>query len=159
MEGWHEAAYREVGIGFGFVQWNVSRSAHGVLRGLHHQWPNPQGKLVCVLEGAVQDVAVDIRIGSPTYGQWWAVELSVENAHQLWVPPGFAHGFEVLSDHATFAYLCTALYDPAADHSIAWDDPSIGVKWHTQTPELSKKDLAAPRLQDIAPANLPKYGE
>jgi dTDP-4-dehydrorhamnose 3,5-epimerase len=139
-----------------FVQDNQSRSFGGVLRGLHFQEPNPQGKLVRCSLGALFDVAVDIRAGSPQFGKWVGVELSEENRHMLWVPPGFAHGFCALTEVADLAYKCTALYDAASDRVIAWDDPDIGIQWPVTSPILSPKDAAAPRLKD-APA-LPRYG-
>ena len=139
-----------------FVQDNQSRSFRGVLRGLHFQEPNPQGKLVRCSLGALYDVAVDIRTGSPQFGKWVGVELSDENRHMFWVPPGFAHGFCALTEVADLAYKCTALYDAASDRVIAWDDPDIGIAWPVSSPVLSPKDAAAPRLKD-APV-LPRYG-
>jgi dTDP-4-dehydrorhamnose 3,5-epimerase len=141
-----------------FVQDSQSRSAHGVLRGLHYQWPNPQGKLVSVLEGEVYDVAVDIRAGSPTFGRWAAAILSADNKRHFWVPEGFAHGFAVLSEFATFTYLCTALYERAADASIRWNDAEIAVDWPLSAPLLSEKDERAPFLRDVPPEKLPRYG-
>ena len=157
MENWNRERYAASGIGQDFVQSNLSRSAHGVLRGLHYQWPNPQGKLVSVLEGEVYDVAVDIRHGSPTFGQWTGVVLSAENKRQFWVPEGFAHGFVVTSEVALFTYLCTAPYDASADAGIAWDDPNIGIDWPVGDPSLSAKDTTAPRLRDVTPDRLPVY--
>jgi dTDP-4-dehydrorhamnose 3,5-epimerase len=156
-ETWNQARYAEHGIGAAFVQSNVSRSARGVLRGLHYQWPNPQGKLVWVGEGEVWDVAVDIRRGSPTYGQWEACVLSAENRRQFWVPEGFAHGFVVLSEFATFSYLCTAPYDRAADAGVRWDDPELAVNWPVGAPTLSDKDARAPLLAEIAAERLPSF--
>jgi dTDP-4-dehydrorhamnose 3,5-epimerase len=156
-ESWHAKKFADAGINADFVQANVSVSARGVLRGLHYQWPNPQGKLVSVLEGEVYDVAVDIRRGSPTFGQWTGVMLSAENRKSFWIPEGFAHGFAVLSERATFSYLCTALYDREADAGVRWDDPSIGVDWPLSNPELSDKDSKAPLLNEIAPNRLPEY--
>lgn len=156
-ESYNEAKYREAGIDHRFVQSNVSRSAKGVLRGLHYQWPNPQGKLVSVLEGEVYDVAVDIRRGSPTFGQWAGVMLTAENKRHFWIPEGFAHGFCVVSEFATFTYQCTALYDPNADAGIAWNDPDIAIDWPVGEPLLSDKDGKAPRLSDVAAARLPLY--
>ena len=156
-ESYNEAKYREAGIDRRFVQCNVSRSARGVLRGLHYQWPNPQGKLVSVLEGEVYDVAVDIRRGSPTFGQWAAVMLSAENKRQFWIPEGFAHGFAVVSERAVFSYLCTAVYDKTADAGVRWDDPAIGIDWPVTAPQLSAKDAVAPLLADVAPERLPTY--
>lgn len=158
-ETWHRERYAAAGIGPDFVQANLSRSAQGVLRGLHYQWPNPQGKLVSVLEGEVYDVAVDIRPGSPHFGRWAAVVLSAENRRQFWIPPGFAHGFVTLSPSALFAYQCTTAYDAQADAGIAWDDPAIGIDWPVAKPALSAKDAAAPRLADVPPASLPTLGD
>lgn len=155
FESYNQARFAELGIEANFVQSNVSRSAKGVLRGLHYQWPNPQGKLVQVLDGEVYDVAVDIRRGSPTFGRWAAAILSADNKRMFWVPEGFAHGFAVLSDNATFCYQCTALYDGAADAGVRWNDGDIGVDWPIAEPQLSDKDKAAPFLADIPPARLP----
>lgn len=157
FESWNRERYSGHGIGPDFVQSNLSRSARGVLRGLHYQWPGPQGKLVSVLEGEVYDVAVDIRRGSPNFGQWTAVILSAENRRQFWIPEGFAHGFVALSEFAQFTYLCTALYDAAADTSIVWNDPDIAIDWPVAEPSLSGKDAAAPRLGDLPPDRLPAY--
>ncbi len=156
-ESFHQAKFAEHGLHLNFVQTNVSRSARSVLRGLHYQYPHPQGKLVNVLEGEVYDVAVDIRVGSPGFGQWAAVVLSAENKRQFWIPEGFAHGFAVLSDHATFCYQCTALYDRETDAGIRWNDGAIGVDWPISAPLLSDKDKNAPFLADIPPERLPKY--
>ncbi|MEQ2352749.1 dTDP-4-dehydrorhamnose 3,5-epimerase [Pseudoalteromonas piscicida] len=133
-----------------FVQDNHSRSCHGVLRGLHFQKTKPQGKLVRVVTGEVYDVAVDIRKGSPTFGQWEGVLLTGDNKKQLWVPPGFAHGFVVLSDIADFEYKCTNYYDPSDEASIRWDDPSLNIQWPINfEPSLSEKDAAAGFLKDL----------
>ncbi|HJR74247.1 MAG TPA: dTDP-4-dehydrorhamnose 3,5-epimerase [Luteimonas sp.] len=140
-----------------FVQGNVSRSARGVLRGLHYQWPKPQGKYVSVLEGEVWDVAVDIRRGSPTFGRWTAVLLSAENKRHFWIPEGFAHGFAVLSEQATFAYLCTATYDREADAGIRWNDARLAIDWPLGDPALSDKDARAPFLEDVPEERLPVY--
>ncbi len=140
-----------------FVQGNVSRSARGVLRGLHYQWPNPQGKLVSVVEGEVWDVAVDIRRGSPQFGRWTAVVLSAENRRRFWVPEGFAHGFVALSGQAELHYLCTAAYDREADAAIAWDDPALAIDWPVARPQLSPKDAVAPRLADLPEEFLPAW--
>ena len=157
-EGWNAARFAEHGLPTQFVQHNVSRSQRGVLRGLHYQWPhNVQGKLVSVLEGEVYDVAVDIRRGSPTFGQWAAVMLSAGNKRQVWIPEGFAHGFAVVSERAVFSYLCTAVYDKAADAGVRWDDPAIGIDWPVAEPQLSAKDAVAPLLADVAPERLPTY--
>ncbi len=156
-ESYNAEKYREAGLDLTFVQSNVSRSARGVLRGLHYQWPNPQGKLVSVLEGEVFDVAVDIRRGSPTFGQWEGVVLSAQNKRLFWIPEGFAHGFAVLSDDATFAYQCTALYDAKADAGVRWNDAALAIDWPVAAPQLSGKDEKAPFLADIAPERLPVY--
>lgn len=157
FENWNAERYRQFGLPGKFVQNNVSSSARGVLRGLHYQWPNPQGKLVSVLEGEAYDVAVDIRRGSPTFGRWTAVVLSAENKRQFWIPEGFAHGFAVLSERAIFSYLCTAQYDKAADAGVRWDDAAIGIDWPIDSPLLSEKDGKAPFLADVAEDRLPIY--
>jgi dTDP-4-dehydrorhamnose 3,5-epimerase len=148
LESWNARSFAEAGLDVPFVQDNHSRSARGVLRGLHYQLANPQGKLVRVTQGAVFDVAVDIRRSSPYFGRWTGHVLSGDNRQMLFIPPGFAHGFLVLSDSADFLYKCTTLYDPPSDRSLAWDDPDIGIDWPLDglTPLLSAKDAAAPRL-------------
>lgn len=150
MESYNAAAFQEAtGVTLPFVQDNHSRSAHGVLRGLHYQIRNPQGKLVRVTSGRVYDVAVDMRRSSPRLGKWVGVELSAENKRQLWVPPGFAHGFVVLSDTADFLYKTTDYYAPQFERSLAWDDAHVDVQWPLtelrQAPALSAKDAAAAR--------------
>jgi dTDP-4-dehydrorhamnose 3,5-epimerase len=140
-----------------FVQGNVSRSTRGVLRGLHFQWPKPQGKLVSVLEGEVWDVAVDIRRGSPTFGRWTAAVLTADNKRHFWIPEGFAHGFVVLGDSALFSYLCTETYDREADAGIRWNDARLAIDWPVAEPVLSAKDAGAPFLDGIAPERLPTY--
>ena len=157
FETWNADRYGQLGLPDKFVQSNVSSSARGVLRGLHYQWPNPQGKLVSVLEGEVYDVAVDIRRGSPTFGRWAAVILSAENKRQFWIPEGFAHGFAVLSERAIFSYLCTAQYDKTADAGVRWDDAAIGIDWPIASPLLSEKDGKAPFLADVSENCLPIY--
>jgi dTDP-4-dehydrorhamnose 3,5-epimerase len=137
------------GITLPFVQDNHSRSSKGVLRGFHFQITKPQGKLVRVVRGEVYDVAVDIRQGSPTYGQWEAVILSEENKTQFWVPPGFAHGFVVLSETADFEYKCTDYYDPSDEGSLLWNDPDLNIPWPIDNPKLSEKDANAPLLADL----------
>jgi len=139
-----------------FVQGNVSSSQRGVLRGLHYQWPKPQGKYVTVLQGEVWDVAADIRPDSPTFGRWTAVVLTADNRRHFWIPPGFAHGFVVLSETALFSYLCTATYDAAADASIRWDDPTLAIDWPVSSPALSAKDAAAPLLAQVDASRLPR---
>lgn len=145
------------GLDLTFAQGNVSRSARGVLRGLHYQWPKPQGKFVSVVEGEVWDVAVDIRRGSPTFGKWTAVVLSAENKRHFWIPEGFAHGFCVLSETATFTYLCTETYDREADAGIRWNDGALGIDWPVAEPALSEKDARAPFLADVPEDRLPLY--
>jgi dTDP-4-dehydrorhamnose 3,5-epimerase len=147
-ELFQEERYAAAGVTGRFVQDNLSRSKKGTLRGLHFQEPRPQGKLVQVLRGAVYDVVVDIRRGSPTFGRWFGAELSDENFRQLWVPPGFAHGFCVLSDTADFYYKCTDLYIPEHDRGILWNDPAIGIEWPIREPLLSAKDKIAPPLSN-----------
>jgi dTDP-4-dehydrorhamnose 3,5-epimerase len=157
-EGWSADRFAEHGLPTRFVQHNVSRSQRGVLRGLHFQWPaNVQGKLVSVLEGEVYDVAVDVRRGSPTFGQHAAVVLSADNKRHFWIPEGFAHGFVTLSEAAVFTYLCTAPYDRASDNSLRWDDPQLAIDWPIAEPSLSPKDAIAPLLADMAPERLPTY--
>ena len=146
LETFHAACYAEAGIRAPFVQDNWSRSVRGTLRGLHFQEPQPQGKLVQVVHGSVYDVALDIRRGSPGYGRWVGYELSEENKRQLWIPPGFAHGFVVTSEVCDFLYKCTALYRPDAERSVAWNDPALGIPWPIESPLLSPKDAAAPCL-------------
>ncbi len=157
METWNGARYKEYGIPNHFVQDNLSLSAHGVLRGLHFQNPQAQGKLVSVLAGEVFDVAVDIRVGSPTFGRWTGVTLSAENKRQFWVPPDFAHGFVVTGESALFSYKCTDYYAPEYDGSILWDDPEIGIQWPVKAPSLSDKDRAAPPLSEVPEGALPRY--
>lgn len=157
FETWNAERFGERGLPTKFVQSNVSSSSKGVLRGLHYQWPRPQGKLVSVLEGEVYDVAVDIRRGSPTFGRWEAVVLSGENRRQFWIPEGFAHGFAVLSERAVFSYLCTDVYVKEADAGVRWNDAKIAIDWPVSAPVLSAKDEAAPLLEDIAPERLPVY--
>lgn len=157
MESWQQQRYQEAGIEHDFVQSNVSKSQHGVLRGLHFQNPKPQGKLVYVLEGEVFDVAVDIRRGSPTFGQSETIHLSAQNHKQFYVPEGFAHGFCVLSATATFCYLCTNYYDAKADASILWNDPALNIDWPLTSPILSSKDDKALKLKDINQDKLPIF--
>jgi len=148
--------YAERGVATTFVQDNLSRSARNVLRGLHIQNPNPQGKLVTVLKGAVVDVAVDVRVGSPTFGRHVKVELNDENRRQFWVPRGFAHGFLVLSESADFFYKCDNLYSPADELVLQWDDPALGIDWGNASPEVSQRDRVGRSLADLA-AELPKF--
>ena len=148
-ESWSHRKYAEAGLPHTFVQDNVSRSSQGILRGLHVQNPHTQGKLVQVLEGEVFDVAVDIRQGSPTFGQWHGVGLSGQNKLQFWVPPGFAHGFQVVSDNALFHYKCTDYYAPKAEFTLMWNDPDVGIQWPISEPLLSAKDKQGFRLNEI----------
>lgn len=156
MESWHASRYGSHGLPDRFVQSNVSRSAAGVIRGLHYQHPKPQGKLVSVLEGRIFDVGVDIRPDSPTFRQWAGVELSAQNHLQLYIPEGFAHGFCVLGESALISYLCTAEYSAEFDAGIAWNDPDIAIEWPVATGQLSGKDQVAPRLAEIDPGQLPR---
>lgn len=158
MESWNSRRYGELGVPEHFVQSNVSRSGPEVIRGLHYQYPKPQGKLVSVLEGSVFDVAVDIRPDSPTFRQWAGVELSASNHRQMYVPQGFAHGFCVLSESVLLSYLCTEVYYSEYDAVVAWDDPDIGIRWPLSSGRLSDKDKSAPRLRDIGPEALPRIG-
>lgn len=155
METYQTDRYAGFGIANPFLQDNLSRSSYGVLRGLHLQNPNAQGKLVTVMRGAVLDVAVDVRIGSPTFGRHVCVELSEENRRQFWVPRGFAHGFVVLSETADFFYKCDALYSPADEITVRWNDPAIGIDWRIANPSLSERDSKAPLLSEIK--NLPLF--
>lgn len=148
-ESWNRLRYRESGIGEEFVQDNFSYSRRGVLRGLHFQNPQAQGKLVMVVEGEVWDVAVDLRRSSTTFGQWQAVRLSGADKCQFYVPAGFAHGFVVLSGTALFHYKCTATYSPESEVSLRWNDPDLGIPWPVAEPVVSARDAAAPRLRDL----------
>jgi dTDP-4-dehydrorhamnose 3,5-epimerase len=156
LESYHADKYRAGGIDALFTQDNHSRSSRGTLRGLHAQWRRPQGKLVRVLSGAIWDVAVDVRRGSPTYGQWVGEALDAETHRQIWVPPGFVHGFCVLSETAEVEYKCTAPYDPGGELGVRWDDPAIGIQWPVRDPVLSGKDAAAPLLREVQD-KLPAY--
>jgi dTDP-4-dehydrorhamnose 3,5-epimerase len=155
LESWNAKTFRELGFDLDFVQDNHSRSVQGILRGLHYQTEHTQGKLVRVTRGRVFDVVVDLRRDSPTLGKWFGLELNDDDHRMLWIPPGFAHGFYVMSASADFQYKCTDIYHPASEVSIAWDDPDIGIEWplvNDQRPTLSEKDAAgitfadAPRL-------------
>lgn len=153
MESWNAASFAEAGLELTFVQDNHSRSRKGVLRGLHFQNPAPQGKLVRVVNGAVYDVAVDLRRSSPNFGKWVGVELSAANKRLFWVPEGFAHGFLTLEDDTDFLYKCTTPYAPANEHSLAWDDPTVGIDWPVGCMELqiSSKDQVGKALADLEP--------
>jgi len=156
METWHRQKYAQQGLDVDFVQDNHSRSSKGVLRGLHYQLEQPQGKLVRVAAGKVFDVAVDIRKGSPTFGQWVSAELSEENQHQFYIPPGFAHGFCVLSESADFLYKCTEFYAPQYEHGILWNDPVIGIEWPGRDFKISDKDTKNGLLKEMG-EQLPVY--
>lgn len=157
MESFNSERYKKVGLSDRFVQDNLSYSMRGVLRGLHFQNPNPQGKLVSVLQGEVFDVAADIRVGSPTFGRWTGTTLSAENKRQLYIPPDFAHGFLVTSEVALFFYKCTDYYHPASEGTVLWNDPDIGIQWPTDAPILSDKDRAASPLHAMPENALPRY--
>ena len=158
LETWSTAGYGPAGLPTEFRQDNLSYSAVGVLRGLHFQFPTAQGKLVSVVRGEVFDVAVDIRVGSPTFGQWVGATLTAASGRQLYIPEGFAHGFLVTgTEPASFAYKCTTGYDPAGQCSIVWDDPDIAIDWPGAAPSLAPKDRDAPRLRDISPDRLPRF--
>jgi len=155
-ESWNKPRWAQAGLDLDFVQSNVSISERGVLRGLHYQWPQPQGKLVGVLEGEVYDVAVDIRRGSPTFGRWTAVVISAGNKRLFWIPEGFAHGFVVLSERVVFHYLCTAPYKREDDAGVRWNDARLAIDWPVSEPLLSDKDAGLPFLDDIAAERLPE---
>jgi dTDP-4-dehydrorhamnose 3,5-epimerase len=156
LETYHAEKYRGLGIPGPFVQDNHSRSVKGTLRGIHLQVRRPQGKLVRVIEGEVYDIAVDVRRGSPTFGRWVGMTLSAENYRQSYVPPGFGHGFAVLSPVAQVEYKCTELYDPGHEVGIVWNDPQIGIDWQIVDPLLSARDRDHPRLADQLD-RLPQY--
>jgi dTDP-4-dehydrorhamnose 3,5-epimerase len=151
LESWNEARFKDAGLDLAFVQDNHSRSAKGVLRGVHFQNPNPQGKLVRVVSGAVWDVAVDLRASSPYFGKWFGIELSAANKRMFWVPPGFGHGFLTLEDGTDFLYKCTSLYEPASEQSLQWDDPAVGIDWPLGdiVPQLSQKDREGTAFDQI----------
>lgn len=155
LETWSHKRYAEAGLPQTYVQDNMSYSTGGILRGLHLQHPAGQGKLVHVIEGEVFDVAVDVRVGSPTFGQWEGAILSSENRRQIYIPPGFAHGFCVTGKSALFAYKCTEQYRRETELGIIWNDPDIGIDWPISDPVLSAKDAAFPKLADIAKDKLP----
>lgn len=157
FESFQSDRYAEHGITRPFVQDNASRSAKGVLRGLHHQQHHTQGKLIYVTRGQVFDVAVDIRFGSPTFGQWTSAILDDVDHRQLYIPPGFAHGFCVLSETADFFYKCTDYYDPTSEITVLWNDPDIGIQWPIKNPMLSDKDKIGKPLKDFSSNQLPKY--
>jgi dTDP-4-dehydrorhamnose 3,5-epimerase len=158
LESYHEEKFRALGVEEAFVQDNHSSSTRHTLRGLHYQLRQPQAKLCRVVRGEVLDVAVDIRRGSPTFGQWTSTRLSAETHRQVYIPAGFAHGFLVLSETAEFLYKCSAFYDPEDQHGIAWDDPQLAIDWSlTAAPHLSAKDSDSPRLAELDRSRLPVY--
>jgi dTDP-4-dehydrorhamnose 3,5-epimerase len=157
FECWHQNRYKDIGIDLNFVQDNHSRSQKGTLRGLHFQIAHPQGKLIRVSQGEVFDVSVDIRRGSPTFGKWVGVYLSDTNNRQVWIPPGLAHGFCVLSEFADFQYKCTDYYYPGDEGTLVWNDPDIGIKWPINPTTLSAKDSNALLLKNIPLENFCEY--
>jgi dTDP-4-dehydrorhamnose 3,5-epimerase len=154
LESWNERRYAEAGMSGRFVQDNFSYSRRGTLRGLHFQNPAAQGKLVSVVQGEVFDVAVDIRVGSPTFARWHGLRLSGDDKRQFYIPPGFAHGFAVLSESALFHYKCTQFYSPEHERAIRWNDPDLRIQWPVDSPILSARDTAAPLLREIPPNHL-----
>ncbi|MEM9463405.1 MAG: dTDP-4-dehydrorhamnose 3,5-epimerase [Myxococcota bacterium] len=157
LETWAHKRYAEAGLPQTYVQDNLSKSTKGILRGLHLQHPFGQGKLVQVVLGEVFDVAVDVRVGSPTFGQWVGSTLSGQNHRQIYIPPGFAHGFCVLSDEALFSYKCTEAYHRETEVGIRWDDPELGIEWPVSDPQLSAKDAGFPLLHDVPHDRLPPW--
>ena len=156
LEVFHERKFRDAGLPTHFVQDNRSRTVAGVVRALHYQLNTPQGKLVTVIAGEIFDVAVDIRVGSPTFGQWVGETLRGDGPRSMWIPAGFAHGFAVLSDHADVVYKCTSLYDPDDQRGVRWDDPDIGIPWPIAHPLLSAADATRPPLRDVMDS-LPRF--
>ncbi|MCP5003072.1 MAG: dTDP-4-dehydrorhamnose 3,5-epimerase [Planctomycetes bacterium] len=157
METFHKGKYKEVGIDQNFVQDNYSHSSSGTLRGLHYQLKHPQGKLIYVISGEIFDVAVDIRHGSPTFGQWEGFSLSSENRRQVYIPGGFAHGFCVLSESADVLYKCTDAYMPDDEYGIVWSDETVGIRWPVKEPTVSDKDRQSPGLREIPISHLPVF--
>ena len=159
LETWQQARYQQQGLPSVFVQDNLSYSSYATLRGLHFQHPHAQGKLVYVVQGEVFDVAVDVRLGSPTFGQSCEIVLSSENKRQLYIPEGFAHGFCVTSETAIVMYKCTDFYTPEAEAGVSWNDPALAIQWPVTTPVLSEKDRCYPLLRDIPHQRLPRYDQ
>ncbi|MCX4241003.1 dTDP-4-dehydrorhamnose 3,5-epimerase [Paraliomyxa miuraensis] len=157
LETWSLRRFSDAGLPQTYVQDNLSRSSKGILRGLHLQHPHGQGKLVQVMVGEVFDVAVDVRVGSPTFGQWEGIVLSGDNHRQLYIPPGFAHGFCVTSEHALFSYKCTELYHRETELGVAWNDPELAIEWPVTEPQLSAKDARFPRLAELPVERLPRW--
>lgn len=156
IEAWSARRYGELGLP-DFVQDNLVRSQQGVLRGLHYQYPNEQAKLIWSASGSIYDVAVDIRVGSPSFGRWAAHTLTSENGHQLFVPAGFAHGYVVISDSAVVGYRCSAYYTPEDEGLVRWDDADLAIPWPVAAPLLSERDRGGLRLRDLPPARLPRF--
>ena len=159
LETWSSARYADAGIPGPFVQDNVAFSRKGILRGLHFQHPRSQGKLAQVLWGEVIDVAVDVRVGSPAFGRWVSERLSESNHRQMYIPPGFAHGYCVVSETALFSYKCTDFYNPATEMGIIWNDPELNIDWSITAPAVSPKDAGYPKLIDIPRDKLPCFGD
>lgn len=159
LETWSKARYEDAGIPSDFCQDNMSFSRKGILRGLHMQNPNSQGKLVSVVQGEVYDVAVDLRVGSPTYRKWYGIVLTDKTRNQMFVPKGFAHGFCVVSETALFSYKVNDIYNPKGEMSVRWDDPELNIDWPVKNPELSAKDAAATFLKDIPETALVRFGD
>jgi len=157
VETFQAERYAQAGINARFVQDNLSRSSRGTLRGLHLQYPNAQAKLVYVVEGEVFDVAVDVRVGSPSFGKWTGAHLSARDHRQMYIPPGFAHGFCVKSEYALFAYKCSDIYLPQHEVGVAWNDPALAISWPVSQPTISEKDQRFPPLAQIDPARLPPW--
>ncbi len=157
MELWNAERYRAVGLDQTFVQDNISISERHVLRGLHFQWPQPQGKLVSVASGEIFDVAVDIRVGSPTFGRWEGFTLSSAEGTQLYIPEGFAHGFATISARAVVVYKCTTRYNPSTERVLRWNDPAFGIDWPVREPILSPRDAAAPGVAELPTTALPMF--
>ena len=159
LETYNRNRFAEIGIHETFVQDNHSRSAAGTLRGLHYQLHHAQAKLCRVIEGEVYDVAVDIRVGSPTFGQWTGVVLSAEKQNQIFIPAGFAHGFVARSESVQFLYKCSEFYNPSDEHGILWNDPNLAIAWGVSNPLISEKDTKYSTLAEVSPANLPRYSK
>ena len=159
FETYHARRYLEHGVAESFVQDNVSLSTCGVLRGLHYQIGQPQAKLVMVLSGEIHDVVVDIRRGSPTFGKWLRTAISSDNHRQLLIPKGFAHGFCVISETATVLYKCSDFYAPNEERGIRWNDPALNIAWGVESPTLSEKDRSHPSINEMAPEDLPLFGD
>lgn len=157
MESYHRKRYEQAAISAVFVQDNLSYSIHGTLRGLHYQYPHGQAKLIQAVKGEIFDVAVDIRVNSPTFGKWTAIRLSDRNRRQVYIPEGFAHGFCVLSETAVIIYKCSDYYAPESERGILWSDPALGIDWPVKTPLLSHKDSRYSCLCQIPPEHLPAY--